>query len=224
MPNPLDYLKSLYLGDMPRVGSPEGSRSVLPVPGVPRVRDERDVASTRRLGLPKGGSTTLSSMGKAAHSMGINPDIAASLALTEGDRDYGMSSFPPMAAYTGEMTNDDFQQLRAEQALRHLRERASAVGGPLTRQLQGYNGMGKLPAGHYGQDEIINAGKDLPYGNRVMDVKRNILKVSPEVDALIHSSNSTAVSPLAPTDWMFADEIAKDLNIRRRKPNLLRED
>jgi hypothetical protein len=57
-----------------------------------------------------------------------------------------------------------------------------------------------------------------------MDIKKNLIRTSPDIEGLIHSSNSTAISPVAAKDWMFADEIAKDLAIRRRKPNLLREE
>lgn len=212
MPNPLDRLRQMLSADLPALpgGPPPVRGPATPRPPTPQVRDKRDVDPSDRLGVKGLGSQGLEAMGQAAHALGVGPELAGALAVTEGEQNFGMLNGPADPAR------------QAERALMHLRERASAVGGSLEHQLQGYNGMGKLAAGHYGQDAVIDAGKDLPYGKRVLDVLDNLIRKSPEVQNRLHTSQPNAVSPLAGEDWRYADEIARDLSIRMRKPGLLK--
>lgn len=163
----------------------------------------------------------LREIGLAGQSLAINPKLAGALALAENHNNYGMSQGLPQ-----EIENAPYdvrQQAMAEMALRHLRERASAVGGSLPRQIQAYNGMGKLSPGYYGSNRTINAGKELPYGKRVLEYLRAIVDADPQMQNSLLSSRGMALSPMAGYDHFFADDIIKDMNIRQKKPNLLKE-
>lgn len=207
MPGPLDYLRSKQMGPLPAVSRPAGGSLPQPPERVTQVRDRRPVSPTERLG-PIPADWTEQMVG-AAHSLGIDPKLAASMAVAEQHQDYGQGISEPMP-----------QRRLAEKALRHLRSQASMFGnGEFMQELQSYNGMGKLPAGHYGQDRVIDAAEELPYAQRVMDVRQQILPFSPD---MLRKPIDPAVSELAGTDWQDADEISRDLMLQRLKPNLLK--
>lgn len=201
--------RNLPIVPRPPVPSPEP-----PAEPTPTIIDRRPVDPTRRLGAPP--SPALPEIVRAAHALGIDPRIAAALAIVEDSHDYGQ------VFAEDELPLTAVPQYVAERALRHLRERAAVAGPSFMRQLQAYNGLGRLAPGHYGQSRTIDAGTELPYSRRIIEVLQDVIPHSPEV--LRPPLMSPAVSALVGLDWQVADDIAKDLAIRRRRPGLLRLD
>jgi hypothetical protein len=228
-----EFLRAGLVGDLNIPQAPQAPRPPLqiqepqePASKIPVV-DNRDVPPTKRLGLSQATSALVPYVGQAARSHDIDPNLLAAILVTEGRQDIGQNGLATsnFMNFLEKASPEAKKQLIAESAARRLRLQASyASQSPLVRQIQSYNGLGKLPAGHYGLDRVIDAGVEVPYGKRVLDIKSNIVEQSPELLKQLNTQPQTALSPMVGLDHYFAEEIMRDLALRLKKPHLLQGD
>jgi hypothetical protein len=56
---------------------------------------------------------------------------------------------------------------------------------PEVLQIQSYNGLGRVPAGQYGQSVATSGRHDRPYGHRIIELREQVLKPNPAIQELV---------------------------------------
>lgn len=177
------------------------------------IQDERDVPPTQSFAgwYPE---EHIRNTIRGAGEAGIDPELFLSMALQEG---YWKA--PP-----GAVSDRDMADLG-----RHFRETATYANAAgvteLPRLIQSYNGLGS-PAAEFEQQGADTAYGGIPvrelprnfYGNRVLDLRDNVVRKSPALKGLMET---TRYQPsLQPLDMNQIDALSKDLDRRRRRPQV----
>jgi hypothetical protein len=148
----------------------------------------------------------LEQVASTASNMGLDPKLHVAQAIVEGaNRDQGnpvrfLIGRPPIKLPDNysKLSPTEKQKLHINLSLQHFKN--LKIKNPKASEeelLQMYNGRGLLPtkqyihsyqpylpAGYAKKNRYINMGKFLPYGKKVMDVKRSIVDTTPELRAL----------------------------------------
>lgn len=168
-----------------------------------QLSDTRKVPATQRFNnkVDKEGLTNLI---RGAQERGLDPATVLAMSLQETgisrlnplhDNSQSMEDYDTMERYAKKYPGGISSKTISDESLDNLSKKmqyAKSLGKTQEADiLQGWNGYGTIPADRpmYGMQGPIDMSKNPVYGKRVIDLRENVIKKTPEVLDLINGSN-----------------------------------
>jgi len=189
--SPLDYLRGALPPPpaAPKKNLPESLNGPLNLPAHPPVRVNDP--SGKLTGSYDGG--LLRNIAQQAKLEGVDPLTALALSGQEStfgryDKDNPLQLSPSSGISTGGLEPMAAQSQLIQRSLNYFKNRTNRQRSQTPHDeeliLQSYNGLGKVPKGHYAEGSNMTGAQDKPYGKAVMGI-RDLLKSSPDILNLI---------------------------------------